>query len=790
MNKIQLHMLAFIFAALLPPKKSSGQDENENEDDYYKVLGLQNQNQQPPRHKITKDDIRRAYKKKSLQYHPDKVAQNRNNNNNNNNRNRSAEEIRRDFVLIKEAYEVLSNEEKRNLYDVLGKGGLDMFDEKHGDDEGYGDVGSGSGSGSGLAVDPNAVLLNLANASCINKTKLFALVILAISIILVGPILLCLKVDGFYEDVLWIYILIPLWILQFLTLFLALLNYAWAISLKIFSIIVLEVFLGLKLDGFIIWRFAIIFIPLYVHGLVSFVEYTTTIRQVRSDVARMVTVSYLEEKILPNFKMDDDNDGNGEEEKAEILNENEVTNANATSGGRRSYNDLTDEEKEYLNELYIIVTNIVDEEDEDEANEDGGNGNGNKKTKSPYSQLDPEIKVLFDIADSPEFQHAAYRKKMAQRSLFFLITSRLSFVILLVLQLETEYVEDRWDWNVVFIPIWIELGLSMLWNCFVCCCAGTSFGGDDLRGGEKTYHDIDLDDLETEEERKMKDKKTGEDGVGDGKENDHADVEMGRGDINADGVKASVIMSGTAVTTNNEKESDGDGGDDELSSSDSGFIPVSYTPLLKTDENDDDNVGNNNSGDLNNGKKNSLLNQTTSDDNKVDSGYQGGSSNVDNDSGDSDSDSDDDQYEYGDPNILQRRSQAAGNCCNFTVLLVILALFITKLNNKQAIYDNIGQYSSLWVLFPIFFFSGLLLCSCAICIYARPEKLQDMVSRRSQTNNGNNNNSNDNNGNTTAQNNENLNTNAPPTTPEDAVHDSGVGGDTGASLGGDSDDLD
>jgi molecular chaperone DnaJ len=70
--------------------------------DYYEIL-------QVPRN-ATKEQIKKAYRKKALEYHPDK-----------NPGNKEAEEK---FKEAAEAYEVLSNDEKRARYDQFGHAGL------------------------------------------------------------------------------------------------------------------------------------------------------------------------------------------------------------------------------------------------------------------------------------------------------------------------------------------------------------------------------------------------------------------------------------------------------------------------------------------------------------------------------------------------------------------------------------------------------------------------------------------------------------------------------------------
>lgn len=80
--------------------------------DYYKILGLTRS--------ATDDDIKKAYRKLALKYHPDK------------NKTPGADEK---FKEVAEAYEVLSDKKKRDIYDAHGEEGL------------KGGMGSGMNSG-------------------------------------------------------------------------------------------------------------------------------------------------------------------------------------------------------------------------------------------------------------------------------------------------------------------------------------------------------------------------------------------------------------------------------------------------------------------------------------------------------------------------------------------------------------------------------------------------------------------------------------------------------------------
>lgn len=71
--------------------------------DYYKILGVEN--------KASSDEIKKAYRKLALKYHPDK---------------NSDPDAESKFKEFSEAYEVLSNDEKRSHYDRFGSDGPSM----------------------------------------------------------------------------------------------------------------------------------------------------------------------------------------------------------------------------------------------------------------------------------------------------------------------------------------------------------------------------------------------------------------------------------------------------------------------------------------------------------------------------------------------------------------------------------------------------------------------------------------------------------------------------------------
>ena len=95
--------------------------------DFYEVLGVDK--------KATADEIKKAYRKKAIQYHPD--------------RNPGDKEAEEKFKEAAEAYDVLSNPDKRARYDQFGHAGMSGA-------AGGGAGGFGGFGGSSRRANPNA----------------------------------------------------------------------------------------------------------------------------------------------------------------------------------------------------------------------------------------------------------------------------------------------------------------------------------------------------------------------------------------------------------------------------------------------------------------------------------------------------------------------------------------------------------------------------------------------------------------------------------------------------------
>jgi len=208
------------------PKPGGG-----NSKRYYEVLEIDP--------KASEEDIKKAYKKLALKYHPDK--------------NPGQEEK---FKEISTAYSVLSDPGKKDIYDTYGEEGLSLYEN-----------GVFGEEGEFMKILPflqNPLLLAL---FCI-------LAVVIVSVAFLFPLFIVLRLDGAVSWS-WGRVFIPLFIVDVVPLIYALCLNVFSENklssvgtlLQYVSLLVFQILICIQLDSHR-WNWAVVFIPIYIHELI------------------------------------------------------------------------------------------------------------------------------------------------------------------------------------------------------------------------------------------------------------------------------------------------------------------------------------------------------------------------------------------------------------------------------------------------------------------------------------------------------------------------------------------
>jgi len=145
---------------------------NVNTTQFYEILGLQKGDANTP------DDIKRAWKKTALRLHPD--------------RNRDDPEAENKFKLAKDAYDVLSDPERKQVYDKYGEEGLKIKEAMDN-------------------MDPAMALYTLGSVSPAARGMLVLCISLFFGFFLLFPIFLIVRIDG-SSNMKWAGVFSPLFV--------------------------------------------------------------------------------------------------------------------------------------------------------------------------------------------------------------------------------------------------------------------------------------------------------------------------------------------------------------------------------------------------------------------------------------------------------------------------------------------------------------------------------------------------------------------------------------------------
>ncbi|KAG7394041.1 hypothetical protein PHYBOEH_005899 [Phytophthora boehmeriae] len=221
---------------------------------YYDLMGIATD--------ATPEQIKKAYRKKALQLHPDKRG--------------NTPESQEEFTRMKQAYDVLSDPQKREIYDQVGEDGIKLMED-------YGN----------MSPEEMSILLfrSMGAFGARGKCVLILLVSLLFGFFLLIPIFWCLRADTTITWN-WAVVCIPLWILD--GIYYCCLGCMYASSdpevdpedqskkkppvfklyafLKALLLLLLQVFLALKLNGDVHWTLVEVLIPYFVYDGLNLLE--------------------------------------------------------------------------------------------------------------------------------------------------------------------------------------------------------------------------------------------------------------------------------------------------------------------------------------------------------------------------------------------------------------------------------------------------------------------------------------------------------------------------------------
>jgi len=673
MKTYQLKFLAWTFSAFLPPDDP---DNSEEKVDYYQLLDVP--------HNANADDIKKAYRKRSLQLHPDKLKQ----------RGMkyqgqviTEEEARSRFQEMKQAYDTLSDPKKRQIYDALGQKGIDFVNNPS------------------HAYDPHVLMNNLANSSVFDRAKLMMLVLIFFGLVLLQPIVICAKVDqmlaesGSLQDSSWVAILVPFWLFAVFYIVLLVIGKAVVPLVSWIVFVIGILFLTLKFDNTITWQYGAVFIPFYLWMVLRLYEANSDIRSIRADMSKMVTIEYIEKYVINEVQQDEE--GNDIEEGQNL---------------HRAYNDLNEEERDEINKDYIIVHVPP------------------KPQPPPGLETDDEEEDEFErIERSLEYQEAETRRAFASKSMQRIFLPELPLLILIIVQLDYN---KSWNWGLTFLPLWLALVFECCGGCYGFFCT-SALAHIEVQEQMEAHISKEMEKKEEEAKDEEEEKK--------GDETNEDEKAEAKPDEEKAGIDTAVsVEPPTKTDTPNPKSEAANTKEAEEPKTEVVESPPTDLPdvsSMKISELKEELelYGVDASAFVEKSEFTAAL-QNARDTlprptaaTKVESPVQEADKE-----GDTDDDDDDDAYMFemdedmfhhfqqaeveAENKASEAQSKAIGSFCNIIFQAIIASVFVAKLNQVYEERDEVlpidgtTSFSSFWIIFPFLLISGCIICcfGCAI----------------------------------------------------------------------------
>ena len=650
-------LFVWICPALLPPHDPT-------ERDFYDVLDV------PVT--ATPDDIRKAYRKLSLQLHPDKVAQR--------GQHETAEQAAAEYEQVQQAYAVLIDPEQRQLYHSVGRS-----------PQRWQFLSSG-----GAYTNPVALYENLSKASMAHRARLVLLLAVLICIALLQPILIAAKVNAVAENdqghslfnTKWTVLLIPLWVLQgsIIAFWMALVILVPNKSAKV-KMVTTVVEQLCWMVGFVLvakaWddeqgaeNWHVTSIPFYLALVAKIYSASSAMSQLRREQKKMVSLEFLQ---------------------------------------TQERDALTEERLVELAEDYIIVT-------VDGAAVDATIQVVQASEGQPLSAEDIEA---IRVQSSTEYEINEHIAKTLQHSMTKTIFVAFPFVALIASRLEEQI---TCSWWIVFLPIWIYFALQLLGSCFACCFVEVTDDDEvilmemDEENDNNSKKDPNQKEeegnetkIETQENKAVLEKHATDDEKGPAPTSEA--VSEGKEDLPE--IRAETVDEPTPRSKDPSVVfARPEGTLDEVNQG----INSATSPDKATDETREDRMEN---GASTSNQPDGAEEEKTSDDHDKSANFE-----FDEEAFHAWKSA----YAKAEKNEMEKQAKAQTTCCLVCFQVGMVCLIVGKLDEDFDNEEMDASYSAFWVLFPVFFIAGVLLCCCSCLIYgAGAEGLDELVERTKST---------------------------------------------------------